>query len=62
MKQSKKEKENPGLSGPDLVLQRLYDENKALTKLMQQLEIRTPSPVNKDVGLKPEGESLFSEK
>jgi hypothetical protein len=29
---------------------------------MQQLEIRTPSPVNKDVGLKPEGESLFQEK
>ena len=61
MKHSKKEKVNPVQPETDYVLQGLYDENKALAKLMQQLEIRTPLPLNRDAGLKPESGIIFTE-
>ncbi len=61
MKQSKKEQVIPGQSDTDSVLQGLYDENKALTKLMQQLEIRSPLSLKMDTVLKPERGVAFTE-
>jgi hypothetical protein len=55
MKQLKKTKAEPGLDEHTLLLQRLHDENKALNKLIKQLEGRDPSKSKPADTHNPEG-------